>query len=173
VRNTRIVRRSILCAVFVVVFADIAGGCGGSDADSSTTGAPKRSSASTVGSEVNAAERQEIARVLPTLREKLRSRDPRGFCALLTSDGKRDVIKSLRVSLPIRGTDCPNAVRGYLATTPRAVQRPVVTKNVVVEGSASKVTIRGGFAGPHTVTYALRREDGKWKVVNPLTAVMP
>lgn len=159
-------RRWMLATMGALALAFGAAACGGSDDD----GDGSVSQSSQASSSTSAAEREQVAAVMPRLRNRFNSQDGAGFCAELTDQGKKEVLEFART---IRGAPptCVGAMTRFsgIART-GAKQRPVRIKKVAIDGDQAKVTMMGGLAGIRsTATYTLTKEGDSWKLNDPVS----
>jgi hypothetical protein len=162
----------LLAAMVALALGLGAIGCGDSDSDSDQGDA--NASQTQAGSEpASPAEVKAATAVMPDLRKKWNSSDGQGFCDRLTPAGRREMLRyAASFKGKLKADTCGRFVTDYSGRILKAGggHRPVRTKKIEVNGDRAKVNIMGGLAGINsTVTFKLAKDDGIWKLTNPIS----
>jgi hypothetical protein len=172
VRKLKLLDARGIAAVGLLLVAGAAG-CGDSDNDSasgSNGGGSQTERAADTGS---AADRKEVAAIMPRLREQYNSIDGKAFCAELTPGGQKEVKEWGATVKELKAKNCEQTIARYarvFVKASRSPQTPVRLKGMEIDGDKATVTLNGGLAGIRsTATYKLAKTDGKWKLVNPIS----
>jgi hypothetical protein len=147
--------------------------CGDSndDSDQGNANASQETQVSPTG-EGSDADRDAAAALMPRLRRLYNTMNGKDFCSNLTAPGRREV-REFGLAIPeLKADTCEETITGYSTRLVSAGGRhtPVRIKKLEVNGDKGSVTLNGGLAGIRsTATYKLAKDDGTWKLEDPIS----
>lgn len=149
--------------------------CGDSDGDGGSGDSQaeaKQASADSTSAATPTSDEDKVIAVMRDLRDYFNTYDGKAFCAALTKAGQTEVVTETR-DWPIKKRTCVNIVSEYARGTVKVDgirQTPVDVRRVTVKGGEATILMKGGIAGRRAPEmFRLAKEDGQWKVVDPLT----
>jgi hypothetical protein len=148
-------------------------GCGSSDSGSAHVDVNTSQAKGGGNQPASPAEVKAVKAVMPDLRREWNTSDGQGFCDRLTPAGRREILRfAASLEGQLKSKTCGGIITEYSGRVLKAGARhlPVRTKKIEVNGNRAMVDIMGGLAGTKSVTFKLTKEDGTWKLTNPLTA---
>jgi hypothetical protein len=174
-----LMRRSVLALALMLALGIAA--CGDDDGGSAGADAGQADTASSEGSEAlsgdAAADKKEITATMHSFKDSFNNMNGERYCAKLSTAGQQQVVAGLRKSWyakAIKARDCAGIVDAYtkeLVGRQNNGYRPVEVRRISLDGDKARVVVKGGLAGRRSVVpFNMVREDGEWKVADPVTA---
>src|SRR5215218_2278259 len=165
-------RRICRCASLLSAAALALGASACGDSDDNGSNQNAASDHATPAAASNPQDEKAAAAVMPALTRSFNNTDGKAYCSKRTTDGKREIQQYSLEIQKLKGTTCEQFMSSVSATVVKSgnTQKPVRVREVKLAGDKATVTISGGPLAPNaTANYKLHKDNGTWKVTNPIS----